>query len=215
MLNKKFFRDVKGQNWNKEWEANFTPVLVDDFCAIRADFHPAFPDMEHQITINPKMAFGTGHHATTHMVIQLMRDINFEEKQVLDYGCGTGVLAILAAKMNANNIDAVDIEEPAFLNTLENVVKNGARGIEVYHGILDNVPTKQNHVILANINRNVILDSLKTLHDRMIPSGILITSGFLKEDEEKVRTAHKEAGLLPLQSIYKGKWVAMKAFRRY
>ncbi len=206
---------IEGQNWNKVWESNFSTVLVDDFCGIRADFHPPFEHVEHEIVINPKMAFGTGHHATTFMVIELMRNIQWKEKSVLDYGSGTGILAILAAKLGCNDIDAVDIEHPAYLNMIENNEENGAAFIHCFHGILSDVPDRKYDIILANINRNVILDSFPALHQRLNPGGILITSGYLAEDQEMMNEHHHSNGFLPMTSKNKGKWVATKAYRRY
>jgi len=206
---------IVAQNWNKVWESNFSTVLVDDFCAIRADFHPSFEKVEHEIIINPKMAFGTGHHETTFMVIEFMKNIDFKGKSVLDYGSGTGILAILAAKMGCEDIDAVDIEEPAYYNMIENNERNGTPGIHCFHGTLDNVPTREYDIILANINRNVILDSFPALHQRLKPGGILLSSGYLMDDKEMMHNAHLSNEFLPHSSKNKGKWIATQAFRRY
>lgn len=205
------------RNWNKEWESNFKPVLIEGFCGVRADFHPPFEeDVEHEIVINPRMAFGTGHHATTHTVMELMQRVNVRGLSVLDYGCGTGILSILAAKMGCTDVDAVDIEEAAYTNTVENARHNGvSRNIKAYHGELDAVPLQDYNVVLANINRNVILESLPALHQRLVPGGLLLTSGYLVQDQGVMEAALLKAGFLPTAFIQKGKWVAGKAFRRY
>lgn len=206
---------IVGQNWNEVWESNFSTVLVDGFCGIRADFHPPFEDVEHEIIINPKMAFGTGHHATTFMMMEFMQDMEFKGKSVLDYGCGTGILAILAAMRGCEDIDAVDIEEPAYYNTIENKDRNGTPDIKCFHGILTDVPTRKYDIILANINRNVILESFPSLYQRLKPGGILLSSGYLLEDKEMMTAAHLENGFLADTSKNKGKWIATQAFRRY
>ncbi len=206
---------IKHQNWNQIWESNFQPVVLEGFCAVRADFHAPFENVEHEIIINPRMAFGTGHHATTYMVMEFMKEIDFKNKKVFDYGCGTGILAILAAKMGCNNIDAVDIEEPAYVNSIENAEYNGTPEIKFFHGTLEAVPVRTYDIILANINRNVILDSLPSLHQRLNPGGILFTSGFLAQDKDMVFEAHLKNGFLAMEHKKQGKWIAAKAYRRY
>lgn len=182
------------QNWNAIWEENFNPIIVDTFCAIRADFHPSFPQVKHEILIHPKMAFGTGHHATTLMMIQMMRELQMEKAKVLDFGCGTGILAILASKMGALLIDAVDIEQPAFENTIENCQINDVDNVQVYFGGLDTILDNGYDIILANINRNVILSSLDTLYKKLKRSGVLLISGILIDDEVLVLEKIKSTG---------------------
>ncbi len=206
---------VVSKNWNKEWESNFHPVLVEGFCGVRADFHPPFDNVQHEIIIKPEMAFGTGHHATTFMMMEYMESIPFKDKSVFDYGCGTGILAILAGKLGAEDIDAVDIEEPAYRSTIENAERNGTPFLKPFLGTLENVPVRKYDIILANINRNVILQSLSTLHERLNPGGMLLTSGYIPDDEEKVKTALVENGFIPLRSKRQGNWIAGKAFKRY
>ncbi len=174
------------QNWNEIWESNFEPVLVGDWVGVRADFHEPFKNVRHEIVINPKMAFGTGHHETTWMCLDQMRSIDFEGKKVLDYGCGSGILAILASKMGAADILAVDIEEESFLNTQENAERNAAPNIRAVRGTLEAVDDDDFDIVLANINRNVILDSLFELSQMVNTGGWLVASGFLKEDESVV-----------------------------
>lgn len=201
---------IKKQNWNAIWEAGFQPVLVGSYCGIRANFHPAFENVRHEIVIQPKMAFGTGHHATTFMMIKMMEGLELSGKEVFDYGCGTGILAILAAKENAATIDAVDIEEESYDNTIENAAINQVAQITTYHGTLEDVPEKNYDIILANINRNVILNSLDALYSRQKPQSYLLVSGILHEDENKVITKAAEAGFHHLDLIRKGDWSCLK-----
>ncbi|MBX2872207.1 MAG: 50S ribosomal protein L11 methyltransferase [Saprospiraceae bacterium] len=194
------------QNWNAVWEENFTPIIVDKFCGIRADFHPSISNVKHEIRINPKMAFGTGHHATTRMMIQMMKDLPLRNSKVLDFGSGTGILAILAAKMGALLIDAVDIEKPAYENAIENCQLNDVDVVQVYLGGLQVVLDSGYDVILANINRNVILDSLNTLYKKLKRSGILLISGILQEDEELVLNSAKTVGFTIDEKKRMDKW---------
>ncbi len=205
---------IKGENWNELWESNFPPILVDDFCAIRASFHPNFPSAKHEITLNPKMAFGTGHHETTFMVIQAMEKINFEEKKVFDYGCGTGILAILAAKLGAKSIVALDNELPSFENTLENCELNSIKRVKTYHGTLDDIAEENFEIILANINRNVIFSSLPTLHKKLKTEGTLLISGFLTEDSNMMSQKLEELNF-SIENIYeKDRWICMSLSKK-
>lgn len=204
---------IKGENWNQAWESNFKPVLVGNFCGIRADFHDPFSNVKHELVINPKMAFGTGHHETTFSVIQIMEDVEFSGKKVFDYGCGTGILAILASKLDASEIVAVDIEEESYLNTLENCSKNSVDNVQCIHGTLDDVKSKGYGIVLANINRNVILNSLETLAEIIVQEGILVVSGILKVDQELVIKHLTDHQFTVLDVIEKGNWIAMKCQR--
>ncbi len=201
---------IAPQNWNALWESNFAPILIDDFCGVRADFHPPIEEVRHELLINPRMAFGTGHHATTWLMLQWMRDLSFPGKKVLDFGCGTGVLAILAARLGATMVDAVDIEAPAYQNTMENIQLNHASNVQVLLGGLDVVLDTEYDIILANINRNVILASLETLYGKLQKRGTLLISGLLKEDEPTVVRALTEAGFTVDEARYREEWLAMK-----
>ena len=204
---------IKGENWNEVWESNFHPVVVDDFCAVRAGFHQPVGGVEHEIVIDPKMAFGTGHHETTFAVMKMMREVDFRGKKVLDYGCGTGILAILAALLNAAFVDAVDIEEPAFENTLENCRINKVGKVNAFLGELNAVPDGSYDIVLANINRNVILDSLPSLHARLNEGGLLISSGYLVEDGELMAGAFHQHGFSVTQVARRNNWLAVKCIR--
>ncbi len=198
------------QNWNTIWESNFQPIKVDDFVGLRADFHPPTEGVVFDLVINPKMAFGTGHHETTYMVMQLMRDVDFRDKKVLDYGCGTGILAILASKLGATDMEAVDIEQASYENTIENCAINETNNIQSFCGTLDVVPSSNFDIILANINRNVILYSLPDLKSRLKTGGILLISGFLKQDEQILLDATKKENFTHIETKQRGNWLSMK-----
>lgn len=198
------------RNWNAEWEAAFEPVAVEQFCLVRADFHSPDPAMEHEIVINPKMAFGTGHHETTYMMIKMMAGLDFSQKKVLDYGCGTGILAILASKLGAQEIDAVDIEEAAYENTIENAQVNNVYNIRAIHGDLQAVVDDSFDIILANINRNVILASLAELKYKLNKRGALLISGILRSDEKHIVEAAKKNKFTVDSRLEKGEWLCMK-----
>jgi ribosomal protein L11 methyltransferase len=201
------------ENWNAVWESNFQPIQVGDFCGIRAGFHPPLEQVKHEILIDPEMAFGTGHHATTYMVIELMQAIDFREKVVFDYGCGTGILAILAAKLGASLIDAIDISIQAFENTLKNISVNAVNNIHIVHGEIDKIIREDYDIILANINRNVLLASMATLFTRVKPHGIVLLSGILHQDFSEVKQAAARSGFFYEKHLEKEGWIAMRLRR--
>lgn len=198
------------KNWNEVWESNFQAIEVEDFVRIRADFHPTAKGFEHEIVINPKMAFGTGHHETTYMMMLIMRDLDLKDKSVFDYGCGTGILAILAAMRGSVDLDAVDIELPSYENTIENCEINKIQGVKTYHGVLETVPARKYDVILANINRNVILPSLQELYTRLEAQGDLLISGFIQEDEELMADAVAKGGFKIIRTEKRGNWICQQ-----
>lgn len=201
---------IKYQNWNAIWESNFQPIVVRDFCGIRADFHEPIPNVQHEIVINPQMAFGTGHHETTWMMMDLMQNIDFDGKNVFDFGCGTGILAILASQLGAKNIDALDIELPSYENTLENSRINNIQNIQSIHGTLAKTRDLEYEVILANINRHVILDSFSTLNKMLPHHGILLISGILTSDENLVLEAAKQNGFQDEIINRRNNWICIK-----
>ena len=197
------------KNWNEEWEKNYDPIEVENFVGIRADFHPPFKNMQHELIINPKMAFGTGHHSTTYMMMKLMRNINFKNKKVLDYGCGTGILSILAARLDAGDIFAVDIEPASHENTLVNCERNKTPTVQVVCGTLDAVPKERYDIILANINRNIILNSFPELIIRLTEEGLLVVSGILNIDEEIITKQAEKFGLKKIKTEQRNNWSAI------
>jgi ribosomal protein L11 methyltransferase len=206
---------IEETNWNAVWESNFEPVVVDDIknekhrVGIRADFHAPIKGVEYEIVITPKMSFGTGHHATTFMMVLQMQGINFAGKNVFDFGTGTGVLAILAEKMGAAYILAVDNDDWSIENARENLERNACTRVEVEKA--DRIPSGKNYdVILANINKNVILVNLPTLLAIIKPGGILLLSGLLEEDEAEIRAAVGKFSLQPGERTAKNNWISLR-----
>lgn len=200
---------IKYKNWNALWESNFETIVVGDFCGIRADFHSPLAQVKHEIIINPKMAFGTGHHETTWMMIAQMEHLDFKDKTVFDYGCGTGILAILASQRGAKYIDALDIELPSYENTLENSRINNIENIQSIHGTLNKTKENTYDIILANINRHVILESFSALNNMLPKDGILLISGILLSDETLVQNAALENGFQVIEINRKNNWICM------
>jgi len=202
---------IPQQNWNAIWEANFQPIQINDFCGIRADFHPHFEKVTHEITINPKMAFGTGHHETTMSMIEIMQTLDFTDKTVFDYGCGTGILAILAAKMGATTITAIDYDPLSYENTIENCQKNAITQVNTLLGELSSVDNALDFdIILANINRNVILNSLPSLFLKTRQNGQVLISGVLDTDLDLLTNTVENIGFSVVKVIKKGEWICMQ-----
>ncbi len=198
---------IPQQNWNAVWESNFEPVAVDEFCGIRADFHPLFENVQHEIVITPKMSFGTGHHATTYLMIQGMRNINFNGKTVFDFGTGTGILAILAKKLGAASVTAIDVDDWSIANAEENFERNKISGIELYLSSI--VPSKKFDIVLANINKNVLLQNAEALKSCVKKPGLLLLSGLLKSDEEEIVSAFKTLGLNKIETRERNNWISI------
>lgn len=186
--------DVAEQNWNALWESGFEPVVVDDFCTIRAHFHAAAQGTTHEIVITPKMSFGTGHHATTQLMIMAMKGVDFGGRRVLDYGTGTGVLAILAEKLGSADVLAIDNDEWAVNNSVENTERNASKHVVVRQATLKDIEGDCFEIILANINRHILLDTMALLFSKTCVNGILVMSGLLEEDEAIVTQAAKDEG---------------------
>jgi ribosomal protein L11 methyltransferase len=199
---------LKNENWNTIWEANFSPVQVDDFVGIRASFHEPMRDVQHELVITPKMSFGTGHHATTFTVMQLMRSIDFNGKKVFDFGTGTGILAILAEKLGAEYILAVDNDDWCIENASENTSINQCKNIEIQK--VDKVNDSWRFdVVIANINRHIIEANLSNLSAVLLPHSTLILSGLLQSDEMDILSACKLLGLHHQQTSVKDSWIAI------
>lgn len=200
---------IEQTNWNEEWEKNFHPIIVDDICSVRAPFHEK-PNTKYDIIIIPKMSFGTGHHETTHMMIQHLLKTDISGKSALDMGCGTGVLAILSEMEGAQPIDAIDIDNWCYLNSLENVERNNCQHISVYEGDATLLNGKSYDLIIANINRNILLDDIKVYDSVLNPSGILLLSGFYKDDIPIIENECSKYGLTLTDSLEKNQWVGLK-----
>ena len=190
------FRTLEDKNWNEEWEKNyFQPITIDNQCCIHSSFHQPVGTFRYQIVIDPKMAFGTGHHQTTRLMLQEILAMDMEHKSVLDMGCGTGVLAILAAMKGAAPITAIDIEEWAYRNALENMELNGTTSVRVMHGGAELLGADRYDVIFANINRNILLQDLPKYAAVLEKGGTLIMSGFYANDLPAIRNAAEKLGL--------------------
>ena len=198
---------IKETNWNKVWESNFDPVIVEDFVGIRANFHEPIQGVKHEILITPKMSFGTGHHATTFMMIQQMRKIDFAGKMVLDFGTGTGVLAILAEKLGAKKIIAIDNDEWSIENANENIKNNNCGAIDLRKA--DTAIAGAFDIILANINKNVILDNFSVLTSQLETGGTLLLSGLLREDEDVIFRKSVEYSLHITQTTVRDNWLCL------
>ena len=203
------FEAIAQTNWNAEWEKNFNPIVVDEYCAIRAPFHEPF-NVKYDIVIEPKMSFGTGHHETTHMMIQHILATDFTNKSVLDMGCGTGVLAILAEKKGATSLDAIDIDNWCYLNSIENVSRNECRHINVLEGDASLLVDKQYDIIIANINRNILLHDLSTYSTCLNKGGFLFLSGFYDSDCELIVSTCETLNLKLKTKLKRNNWVALK-----
>ncbi len=192
-------------NWNAQWESSFEPVLVDDFVAVRADFHNVVKNVEYEIVITPKMSFGTGHHATTFLMMREMKNHVWLNKTVLDFGTGTGILAILAAKLGAARITAIDNDPWCIENGHENLLRNGVLNVEmVLSGEL--TPQKTFDIILANINKHILLQHAQVLIDSLPKGGKLIMSGLLENDLKEIKQAYLRLGE-PLNIRTKNNWL--------
>jgi ribosomal protein L11 methyltransferase len=200
--------EIAQTNWNEEWEKNFNPIQVDDLVSIRAPFHTN-PLLQFDIVIEPKMSFGTGHHETTHMMVQHLLALDLDTKKVLDMGCGTGILAIFAEMKGAKPIDAIDIDSWCYENSLENIQRNNCNHITVYEGDASVLKEKYD-VIIANINRNILLSDMKTYTGCLNENGVLLLSGFYKEDIVIIEDEVTKYGLTFETMIQRNNWVALK-----
>lgn len=201
--------EIDQVNWNEEWEKNFEAIEVDGICHVRAPFHPK-TDAKYDIVIEPKMSFGTGHHETTHMMIQHLLETEVTGKKTLDMGCGTAILAILAEMKGAQPIDAIDIDNWCYLNSIENATRNNCTQITVYEGDADLLKDKKYDLIIANINRNILLNDMQTYVDCLNKEGILLLSGFYNEDIPFIDASCTEKGLTYVKKFERNNWVSLK-----
>jgi ribosomal protein L11 methyltransferase len=201
--------EVEQTNWNAEWEKNFTPIEVDEIVSIRAPFHEN-PNLKFDIVIEPKMSFGTGHHETTHMMVQHLLQLDLNNKQTLDMGCGTGILAIFAEMKGAKPIDAIDIDNWCYENSIENVTRNNCHHISVFEGDSSLLINKKYDLIIANINRNILLMDMKVYANCLKEKGILLLSGFYEEDIPIIDAEVSKYNLKLENFIQRNNWVALK-----
>jgi len=198
------------RNWNEEWEKNFEPVVVDDFCAIRAHFHQPVAGVEHELVITPKMSFGTGHHATTFMMIRAMRDLDLRGKRVLDFGTGTGVLAILAERMGAAGVLAIDQDDWSIANAEENIEANECKRVKVSK--IDSLSMVEGpfDVLLANINKPVILAEMEMMGQQLAAGGVILLSGLLEDDFKDIEDEAIKLKYSISVRMTKGAWICLK-----
>lgn len=196
------------QNWNKVWESNFEPMQVDNFVGVRAGFHAPMQGVTHEIIITPKMSFGTGHHATTYMVMQLMKDIDFANKTVFDYGTGTGILAILAEKLGSTSILGIDYDDWCIENATENIAANNCKYITIEKADTAKLEAKFD-IVIANINKNIILDNMAYLANDVVLGGEVLLSGLLQEDEADILAEALKFNWKHQVTIKRGMWIAI------
>jgi ribosomal protein L11 methyltransferase len=201
-------RTIPDENWNAVWESNFEPVSIGNECYIRAPFHPEKKGIKYEIIIEPKMSFGTGHHETTHMMVQLLLEQDVMGKTLLDMGCGTGILAILARKMLAAKVVAIDNDEWAFNNSKENIIKNNVPEIEVLFGDAGLLKGQQFDLVIANINRNILLNDIPVYTEIIKKNGILALSGFYLSDLETIYRRADEFGMKFIRNLSINNWCA-------
>ncbi len=202
-------KEIEQVNWNEEWEKNFESIVVDNEVSIRAPFHEN-PGLTYDIVIEPKMSFGTGHHETTHLMVQHLRSMNLEEKQVLDMGCGTGILAIFAEMKGAKAVDAIDIDNWCYENSIENVERNNCKAISVFEGDSRLLKPTSYDLIIANINRNILLSDMAVYTASLKENGVLLLSGFYTEDIEMINASAEKNGLVLDKKLERNNWVGLK-----
>ena len=206
-----FFQDrIQKQNWNEEWEKNYEPIIVDDRCLIRADFHKIDKKYPYELIITPKMSFGTGHHQTTYLMIKSQMDINHQNKRVMDAGCGTAILSVMAAKLGASEVEAFDIDEWSVSNGRENIDVNGCHNIHQQQGKLSDFSFEGTFdIILANINKNVLLDEIKLYQQYMAPESLLLLSGFYTSDIDDLLSEAARYNLAEVRRDEREQWAAL------
>lgn len=202
-------KKIEPVNWNEEWEKNFHPVNVDDQCYIRAEFHAPHPTSLYEIIIQPKMSFGTGHHETTHLMVQYILEKDFTEKSLLDMGTGTGVLAILAKMKKAQHVVGIDIDEWSYENAKENAARNHV-AIEFLKGGAESIPAEKFDFVLANINRNILMQDMNFYLHALKDDGILLLSGLLDSDEKIMINFVENFGLQFVSTKYRNDWIALE-----
>ena len=201
------FKEMPNINWNEEWEKNFSPINIEDQVSIRAEFHEN-QNLPHEIIIQPKMSFGTGHHATTYLMIQQMLDMDFENKTVLDMGCGTSVLAIFAKQQGAGKTVAIDIDEWSVENSIENAARNKVE-LEISQGTANNLGSENFDIILANINRNILISDIPTYVSILNNGGQLLLSGLCFFDVDDILEVCTGEKLTLTKKIQREEWVSL------
>lgn len=207
--------EIEQVNWNEEWEKNFEPINVDDLCYVRAPFHEA-KNVLYEIVIEPKMSFGTGHHETTFMMMKHLLNIDVTDMEVLDMGCGTAILAILALMKGAKHADAIDIDNWCYLNSIENAERNNITNIDVYEGDADLLADKTNKydLVIANINRNILLNDMEAYSKTLKTGGIILFSGFYTEDITAIEEAANQQNMFLDYQLERNNWASLKFIKK-
>ncbi|MGY6647925.1 50S ribosomal protein L11 methyltransferase [Wenyingzhuangia sp. IMCC45574] len=203
------FEEIEQVNWNAQWENNFDPIHVENKVSVIAPFHEK-TGMEYEIVIEPKMSFGTGHHETTHLMLQHILELDLKDKTVLDMGTGTGILAIFAEMKGAKAVDAIDIDEWCYINTKENAAVNNCTNVTAYKGDASLLKDQKYDLIIANINRNILLNDMDTFNSCLNTGGKLLLSGFYKEDIPFLEARTKDIGLIIKKTYTKNNWVGLQ-----
>lgn len=202
--------NIEQVNWNEEWEKNFEPIDVDGICYIRAPFHPT-QNAKYEIVIEPKMSFGTGHHETTYMMMKHLLNMEVKDMEVLDMGCGTAILAILALMKGAKHADAIDIDNWCYLNSIENAQRNNIGNIDVYEGDAGLLTKEKVYdLVIANINRNILLNDMAAYVKTMKDEAIILFSGFYTEDIPSITEEAEKNGLVFVDHLERNNWVSLK-----
>lgn len=205
------FEEIPKINWNEEWERNVEPVWIDPRCLVRASFHEAHPEVPYEIVITPRMSFGTGHHPTTRLMLLALLDLDCQGKRVMDAGCGTGVLSVLASKKGAGEIEAFDIDDWSVDNATDNVMVNHCPSVRIRKGSIGSLDfTGQFHVVLANINKNVLLDEMPSYAVRLTLPGTLLISGFYDADAEDLLARAAASGLRETRRYVREGWCCLR-----
>lgn len=208
-------KELENKNWNEEWEKNFDPITVNKHLRVRAIFHEPDPEIEMELVIQPKMSFGTGHHATTRLMMEEILEISFDGLDVVDAGCGTGILGILTEKRGAKSVLAYDIEDWAFENSIENANLNSCNRVKVLQGTIGklSIADQSAEIVLANINRNILLDEMGEYARVLKNKGTLLLSGFYEEDIAALTEKANSVGLQVIGSKLKDKWALLKCIK--
>ncbi|MFY0626344.1 MAG: 50S ribosomal protein L11 methyltransferase [Reichenbachiella sp.] len=204
--------EIQKQNWNKDWEKNYDPIEVEGKCRVRATFHDPDPSFDYEIVIIPKMSFGTGHHATTYNMLRLEMDHDFKNKSVLDVGTGTGVLMIMASKLGARHIEGTDVDDWCIDNSTENLALNNQYAVAVHLGVINEITLQKKayDVLLANINKNVLLSEIVHYAELLEENGTMFLSGFYDKDIVDIENEVSKHNLSIDKSVIKNDWAALK-----
>lgn len=205
--------EIPSKNWNEIWESSFEPIIVGNWCSILAPFHENVYNTKYTIIIKPQMSFGTGHHETTFMMVETMKTVDLKNKKVLDMGTGTGILAILARKLGADYVEAIDISDDAIKNCAENASINNVNLVTKLGG-KEQIKNKKYDVILANINRNILLDQMSLYSEKLNTNGNLLLSGFLASDEEIILTSANQNNLHLVHKKNKENWLCLAFIKK-